>query len=163
MRIVVRFLLSLSLLVWVPGAVAESNQSIMDSIVVHPDFDLELMVREPLVFDPVDLEFDALGRAFVIEMPGYPFPEEEGRVVLLEDSTGDGRWDKRTVYAENFPVASSIMCYRDGILVASPPDLIYLKDTDGDNVADVREVVMAGLASDNTQHNFNGLTYGLDN
>ncbi len=163
MRIISSCLFAFSMYMTGAAAQAESNEDILKSIVLHPDFDLELAVREPLVFDPVDLEFDALGRAFVIEMPGYPFPKEEGRVVLLEDSNQDGEWDKRTIFAENFPVATSLMPYKDGLLVASPPDLIFIQDTDGDNVADVREVVLSGLTSDNTQHNFNGLTYGLDN
>ena len=130
---------------------------------LHPEFQIELVASEPIVFDPVDLEFDEHGHAYVIEMPGYPFPEQEGRVVHLSDADRDGVYETRTVFAEGFPVASSILPYDGGILVASPPDLVFVKDTDGDDVADIRETVMTGFSYGNTQHNYNGLTYGLDN
>lgn len=135
----------------------------MGDFQIHPDFQIELVASEPVVFDPVDLAFDEQGRAYVIEMPGYPFPTDTGRVVILHDDDGDGVFEKRTVFAEGFPVASSILPYRGGLLVASPPDLLFLKDTDGDDVADLRQVLLTGFIVGNTQHNYNGLTHGLDN
>ncbi|MCB0850818.1 MAG: dehydrogenase, partial [Bacteroidetes bacterium] len=130
---------------------------------INPDFQLELVAAEPLVLDPVDLEFDEAGRAYVIEMPGYPLSDEESRLVLLEDKDQDGIYDQRTVFADKLGVASSIMPYRQGILVASPPHLLFLKDTNGDHIADQREILMEGFDVGNLQHNYNGLTYGLDN
>lgn len=140
-----------------------TEAEILATFELHPDFRLELAAIEPAVMDPVDLEFDERGRPFVIEMPGYPFPAAPGKVVLLKDEDGDGRWETRHVFAEGFPVADSLLPWNGGILVASPPDLLFLKDTDGDDVADVREVLLSGFAVANPQHNFNGLTYGLDN
>lgn len=140
----------------------ETPDEILRTFEIHPDFQIELVAVEPVVFDPVDLEFDEEGRAFVIEFPGYPYPEEPGSVVLLGDSDEDGVYDTRTVFAEGFPVADSILPYDGGLLVASPPDLLFIKDTDGDNKADVREVWLTGFAVGNQQHNFNGLTYGID-
>ena len=67
------------------------------------------------------------------------------------------------VYADDLGVASSFMPYKGGFLVAAPPDLLWLKDTDGDNKADEREIIMSGFEVGNLQHNYNGLTYGLDN
>ena len=133
------------------------------SFKLHPDFQIELVAAEPVVFDPVDLAFDERGRPFVVEMPGYPFPEVPGRVIMLDDVDGDGFYETRKVFAEGFPVADSILPYNGGILVASPPDIIFLKDTNGDGVADVRETLLSGFTVDNPQHNFNGLTHGLDN
>jgi len=130
---------------------------------IHPDFEIELVAKEPVVFDPVDLEFDEKGRAFVIEMPAYPFPEIESRVVLLEDKDGDRVFDKRTVFAEKLGMGTSILPYQGGLLVTAPPNLLYVKDTDGDGSADQREVVLSGFAVGNPQHNYSGLTYGLDN
>lgn len=130
---------------------------------IHPDFEIRRVAAEPLVFDPVDLEFDERGDAYVLEMPGYPFPGEPGRVVRLEDADGDGEYDVRHVFAEGFPVAVSILPWRGGLLVASPPDLVFVRDTDGDGVADERRVELSGFAVENTQHNYNGLTLGLDN
>lgn len=136
---------------------------ILASFQIHPDFEIALVAQEPLVFDPVDLEFDEQGRAFVIEMPGYPFMAEKSRVVLLEDKNRDGVYDERHVFCEELNFADAILPYRGGLLVAAPPDLIFIKDTDGDNVADVRETWLTGFAVENPQHNFNGLTHGLDN
>ncbi len=130
---------------------------------IHPDFQLELVAAEPLVFDPVDMEFDEKGRAYVLEMPGYPLHDAESRIILLSDRDSDGRFDHRQVFADQLNMASSIMPYREGLLVAAPPYLIFVKDADGDGVAETRETIMGGFAEGNLQHNFNGLTYGLDN
>ncbi len=140
-----------------------SHPADLSSFRIHPDFRIELAAAEPLVFDPIDLEFDENGNAFVLEMPGYPFRDESGRVVLLTDEDGDGRWDTRRVFATDLPVASSILPYRGGLLVASPPDLLLLEDRDHDGAAETRTVLLSGFADDNTQHNFNGLSHGLDN
>ncbi len=134
----------------------------------HPDFQVREVAREPIVFDPVDLEFDERGNAFVLEMGGYPLaPENEsdypGRIVLLSDENGDGVFDRRRVFAERFQYATSILPHRGGLLVASPPDLLFLKDSDGDGRADVRTVLLSGFVVGNAQHNYNGLIRGLDN
>lgn len=130
---------------------------------LHPDFKIELVANEPAIIDPVDMEFDAQGRMFVMEMPGYPFPGRSGNIVLLEDKDDDRVYESRKVFATGFDVATSLLAYEGGFLVASPPDILFLKDTDGDDVADVREVVLTGFTVDNQQHNINGLTLGLDN
>ena len=130
---------------------------------IHPAFKMELVASEPLIFDPVDMKFDAMGRAFVLEMPGYPFSKDASRIIFLIDENKDGQYDKRTVFAEGLGVASSFMPYKGGFLVAAPPDLIWLKDTNGDNKADEQKAIMSGFEVGNLQHNYNGLTYGLDN
>lgn len=140
----------------------------VDGIEVHPAFEVRRVAVEPIVRDPVDLQFDEQGRAFVVEMGGYPFASEieaeyPGKLVLIEDSDQDGVYDRRTVFADRFQYASSILPYRGGWLVASPPHLIFVQDTDGDNRADVRQVLISGFSVGNAQHNFNGLIYGLDN
>lgn len=140
----------------------------VDGIQVHPAFRVERVASEPVVRDPVDLQFDENGTVYVLEMGGYPFAsdveaEYPGNVVVIEDGDGDGVYDRRRVFADRFRYASSILPYRGGLLVASPPDLLWVKDTDGDGQADVREVLITGFSVGNTQHNFNGLLYGLDN
>ncbi|MEO1216690.1 MAG: PVC-type heme-binding CxxCH protein [Bacteroidota bacterium] len=130
---------------------------------IHPDFRLEAVATEPLVFDPVDMEFDERGEAYVLEMPGYPLRDEESRLIHLIDENGDGIYDKRELYADSLFLASSFMPYRGGMLVASPPHLLFLKDEDGDGAADKKEILMEGFRVGNLQHNYNGLTYGLDN
>ena len=130
---------------------------------LHPAFGLELAAAEPVVVDPIDLVFDELGRAFVLELPGYPDMERPARIVALSDSDGDGRWDRRRLFAADLGMADSILPWRQGLVVAAPPDIVYLEDTDGDGRADRRDVLLSGFAEGNPQHNVNALRYGLDN
>jgi putative membrane-bound dehydrogenase-like protein len=143
-------------------AEAPDPASLLANFVLHPDFELALVAAEPVIFDPVDIAFDEFGRPFVLEMPGYPF-KEDGRVVMLGDAEGDGFFETRTVFAEGVGQADSLLPYRGGLLMAAPPALLFLQDTDGDGVADSRETLLRGFATGNPQHNYNGLTHGLDN
>ena len=130
---------------------------------LHPAFRLELAAAEPVTVDPIDLAFDEGGRAFVLELPGYPDMERPARIVELSDRDGDGRWDERRLFADDLGMADSILPWRRGLLVAAPPHLVYLEDTDGDGRADRRDVLLSGFAEGNPQHNVNALRYGLDN
>lgn len=129
----------------------------------HPAFALELAAAEPVTVDPIDLAFDERGRAFVLELPGYPDMERAARIVALSDDDGDGRWDGRRLFADDLGMADSILPWRRGLLVAAPPHLVYLEDVDGDGRADRRDVLLSGFAEGNPQHNVNALRYGLDN
>lgn len=163
------WVLSLFLLCFSHGTQgADAREDGLSSMEWHPDFQVIQAAREPIVIDPVDLEFDEFGNAYVLELGGYPIaPETEsqfpGRIVILSDQDQDGVFDSRKVFADRFQYATSILPYRGGLLVASPPDLLLLRDTDGDQVADERTVLMTGFAVGNAQHNYNGLIYGLDN
>ena len=126
------------------------------------DFWLEQVAVEPLIHDPVDLEFDASGHAYVLQMPGYPQEDKQSYVSMLFDYDRDGRYDSSAVYADSLQLATSIMPYREGLLVAAPPYLLHIRDTDGDLRADKRDTLMGGFETGNLQHNFNGLTLGLD-
>ena len=136
----------------------------MAAIRLEPGFRVELVASEPDVQSPVAMDIDEDGRFFVVEMPGYPLDvSPTGRVKLLEDTNGDGRIDRSTVYADNLRLPSGVMRYKRGILVTSPPDLIYFEDLNGDGKSDRREVVMTGFARTNPQHAVNHPLYGLDN
>jgi putative membrane-bound dehydrogenase-like protein len=139
-------------------------------------FQLEVVATEPLVSDPVAACFDEFGRMFVAEMHGYPFSQEPTRlnpsgggkkdagiIRLLEDTNGDGRMDSSVVFADKLSWPTSVCCYNGGIFVLAPQYLYYLKDTDGDKKADVREIVLSGFGRDNVQALTNGLHWGLDN
>jgi len=135
---------------------------------VRPGFRMELVAAEPLVVDPVDMAFDEDGRLFVAEMIDYPFGDAErnppqGRIRLLEDADGDGRFDRSFVYADRLRWPTGIALWDGGVFVASVPDLLYFKDTDGDRTADRREVVLTGFGSDNVQGLVNNIRWGLDN
>ena len=122
------------------------------------------MASEPDIQSPIAMDIDEHGRWFVLEMPGYPVDTRPtGRVKLLEDTDGDGRPDKSTVFADGLVLPSGIMRWRRGVIVTSAPDILYLEDRDGDGKADRREVLVTGFAVTNPQHRINTPLYGLDN
>ena len=130
---------------------------------IESGFNLELVASEPLIKDPVDLEFNEKGDALVLEMPGYPFGEQQSRIVVLKDNNRDGVYDDHQIFAENLQLATSILPYKDGVLVAAPPYLLHVKDANRDYQVDAVDTLMGGFSTGNLQHNYNGLTYGLDN
>lgn len=122
----------------------------LQSFQIEKGLRIELAAAEPAVIDPVALCFDEHGRMFVAENRGYPHfgptaPPKVGVIALLEDSDGDGRYDKRTVFADGFTFPNGLTCWRGGVFVTCAPDIFYLKDTDGDGRADVRQVVLTGF------------------
>lgn len=137
---------------------------------VRDGFRMDLLAREPLVADPVDLCYDEDGRAYVVEMRDYPVPERPdapperppGTVRLLEDRDGDGAFDRATLFAENLPWPTSVAPWKGGVFVLAAPELWYFKDTDGDRRADVRRLVLSGFGRHNVQALANNLKWGLD-
>lgn len=131
-------------------------------------FQIELVACEPLIEDPVAFDWGADGKLYVVEMRDYPLGmdnkgEPGGRVVVLDDTDGDGRYDTSTVFLDELLFPNGIMSWRKGVLVTSAPDIFYAEDTDGDGRADKREVLFTGFGEANPQHRINGLRWGLDN
>lgn len=127
-------------------------------------FQIELVAAEPQVVDPISIAFDEQGRLYVLEMRDYPLsPESLGRIKLLEDADGDGRFEKATIFADQLHFPHGVLPWKGGVLVTCAPDILYLADTDGDNRADVRKVVLTGFAQVNPQLRVNSPNYGLDN
>jgi putative membrane-bound dehydrogenase-like protein len=135
---------------------------------IRPGFRIELVAAEPLVEDPIAFSFDENGRLYVVEMRGYSERRDEhmGRIKLLEDADGDGRFDKATVFAENLPWPTAVLCYGGGVFVGASPDIFFLKDTTGDGVADQRDVVFTGFGNTvsrlNVQALLNSFAWGMD-
>ncbi len=145
-----------------------SPEASMQQTFVEPGFRLELFAAEPDVINPIDLDWDESGRLWVTETIEYPNtfqPERKGkdRIKILEDTDNDGRADRVTVFAEGLNIPTSIVLANGGAIVAQAPDMLFLKDTDGDDRADVREVLFTGFGTHDTHAGPNNLRYGFDN
>ena len=137
-----------------------------------PGYRVELVASEPLVQEPVAMDWDTSGRLWVVEMPGFMADltgsnEQDpiGRVVVLEDTNADGRMDKRTVFADRLVLARSIKVLDHGVLIAEPPNVWLMSDDDGDLKADRRTLVTDryGRRDADPQNNANGFQWALDN
>ncbi|PYI88975.1 MAG: dehydrogenase [Verrucomicrobia bacterium] len=157
----------------IPPAPVLSPQQAVKSFKLPPGFRLELVASEPLVQDPVQIVFDPDGRIWVVEMRGF-MPnlagtgedQPVGDVVILEDTDGDGRMDKRTVFQDGLVLPRAVALVRDGALIAEMPHLWFCRDTNGDGKADEKiEIANDYLASSvrDVEHNANGLLWALDN
>ncbi|HTI51639.1 MAG TPA: PVC-type heme-binding CxxCH protein, partial [Planctomycetaceae bacterium] len=130
-------------------------------------FRMQLVVAEPQVYSPVAATFDEDGRLYVCELRDYPYHPKPGHKPLgavrrLEDVDGDGVFDKSTVFADGLMWSAAIAPWKGGVFIASPPDIWYMRDDDGDGVADTRERVFTGFGEKNPQAILNNFTYGLD-
>jgi putative heme-binding domain-containing protein len=118
----------------------------------------------PELAKPVQMSWDSKGRLWVAVWPTYPHwkPKEEmnDKLLILEDTDGDGKADKCTVFADHLHCPTGFEFYNGGVLIAQAPDLLFLKDTDGDDKADVRLRVLSGLDSADTHHTSN--SFALD-
>ncbi len=144
----------------------------MKKFVLPPGYRLELVASEPMIQEPVAIDWDSSGRLWVIEMPGYmedmPATTElqpTGRVSVLEDTDNDGKMDKKTVFLDKLVLPRTLKVLERGALIAEPPNLWLARDTNGDLVADSRDVVTKtyGQAEANVEHNENSLLWALDN
>jgi putative membrane-bound dehydrogenase-like protein len=133
-------------------------------------FKVELFAAEPEVVDPVEITFDENGNAYVAEMLDYPFDPAEGvpprsRIRFLEDTDADGRIDRATIFADQLLQVTSVLPWKGGVLATSAPDILYLKDTDGDHKADLREVWFTGFETHTVspESRITNLRFGIDN
>ncbi len=124
---------------------------------------VELVAAEPDVRAPVAVAWDADGRMFVAEMTDYPSGPVSGRIRLLEDRDGDGRYRHAKIFATDLAFPNGVTAWKNGVLVTAAPDIWFLADTNGDGVADVREKILTGFAEGNQQLRVNGLYWGIDN
>ena len=148
----------------VTGTKAVDAEHALSTFEVPPGFKIELVAAEPMVADPVDMEIDEYGNFYVVEMHGYPIDKSgSGKIVLLKDTDGDGRMDKRTVFAEGLVLPNGILRWKKGVLVTDAPNVLYLEDRNGDGIAEIRDTVLTGFSLSNPHINVNNPVYGLDN
>ena len=137
------------------------------SIIVPEAFEVELVAAEPLVMDPIDIAWGADGRMWVVEMADYPLGVDGkgkpgGRIRFLESTKRDGHYDKSTLFADGLKYPTSVVPWREGVLVVTVPDVLFLEDTDSDGRADRTSKLFTGLGEGNQQHLANGLQWSLD-
>jgi putative membrane-bound dehydrogenase-like protein len=151
-----------------------SPEKALASFTLRPGMKIELVVSEPLIVDPVAFDWGPDGRLWVVEMRDYPngidwhkegdpVGKPGGRVKVLTDTDGDGKYDDAKVFMDEVPFPTGVKVWRKGILVTAAPDILYAEDTDGNGQADVRKILYHGFGEGNQQHRVNGLRWGLDN
>jgi len=138
-------------------------------IQVPVDFDIKLFAAEPDITNPIAMAWDEKGRLWIVESVDYPntFIETDGaandRIKICEDTDGDGKADKFTVFADSLNIPTSIVFANDGVIISQAPNMVFLKDTNGDDKADVHEIVSTGWGKNDTHAGPSNLLYGFDN
>ena len=128
---------------------------------VRNGYRIELVAAEPVVLDPVAFDWDEQGRLWVIEMADYPLGMDGngkagGRVVRLEDTDHDSRYDKRHVIVSDLSYPTGILTWREGVIVTAAPDIFFISP-DG-----TKKVLYTGFSTGNQQLRVNGLRWGMD-
>jgi len=157
---------------------SKTPEEALKSFETLPGFHMELVAAEPLVRSPIAGAFDEDGQLYIAEMRDYPYngnkpvrvakpnphPDEplQGAVRLLRDTNGDGVFDESHVFADGLLWPAGIAPWKGGVFVSAPPHIWYMKDTDGDFQADVKEPVFTGFGAQNQQAMVNNLIWGLD-
>lgn len=138
-------------------------------IQVPAGFDLELFAAEPDIINPIAMEWDERGRLWVIETVDYPntVRNDKGagddRIKICEDTDNDGRADKFTLFADKLNIPTSIVFANGGVIVSQAPHFLFLRDTDGDDRADERKIIVEGWGTFDTHAGPSNLKYGFDN
>ena len=135
------------------------------AMIVPPGFHVEVVATEPDIVNPVAMTFDERGRAWITESLEYPRHQAgpgRDRIKILDDTDGDGKADKFTIFADGLNIPSGIAVGHGGVWVANSPDILFMEDCDGDGKADHREVVATGFGRSDTHELPNSLTWGPD-
>jgi putative membrane-bound dehydrogenase-like protein len=146
----------------------KSPEESLAAMQTKPDLQIELVAAEPLVVDPVAIDWGPDGKLWVAEMRDYPMGMDGNykpgsRIKFLESTKGDGKYDKATVFLDNLPFVTGVTAWRKGALICTAPDILYAEDTDGDGRADLVKKLFTGFDTGNYQARVNSLSLGLDN
>ena len=156
-----------------PDSPALSPADALKTFYMPPGYRIELVASEPLIQDPIVIDWDRQGRLWAVEMPGFvpnlqapePYMEPVGKVVVLEDTDKDGVMDKRTVFADGLVLARSLKVLDRGVLVGEPPNAWLMRDTNGDLKMDTKESVtdLYGRREARVEQNANDFLWAMDN
>ncbi len=138
----------------------------------HPQFEVAdglevtLWAENPLLNKPIQMNFDTQGRLWVASSELYPQIEPgqaaTDKIIVLEDTTGAGKADKATVFADGLLIPTGLTPGDGGVYVAQSTELLFFQDTNGDGKADVRRTVLSGFGTEDTHHNLHTLRWGPD-
>lgn len=166
--------LAISLNVSISHAVSvgkkENDNSVeaeLKAFTVHEDFEINLFADESMgIANPVAMNWDGKGRLWVLTTLTYaqlkPGEKPNDKLVILEDTDGDGKADKSTVFVDGLNMPMGFALGYGGVYVGEGPDLLFFKDTDGDGKADSREVLLTGFGTGDTHQNISNFTWGPD-
>ena len=136
---------------------------------IDPRFEVNLFAGEeqfPDIGAPIQMRWDSRGRLWVSCSTTYPhvYPmnEPNDKIVILEDTDGDGKADKSTVFADDLHIPLSFEFGDGGIYVSEMPHLTFLKDTDGDDKADVRKLLLTGFGTEDSHHSLHDFSWTPD-
>jgi putative membrane-bound dehydrogenase-like protein len=136
------------------------------SFQVAEGFEVNLFAADPLLAKPIQMNFDAEGRLWLVCSEVYPQiepgQEADDKVLVLEDRDGDGRADRTTVFADGLLIPTGVEPGDGGAYVANSTELLHFKDTDGDGRADARRVMLSGFGTEDTHHILHTLRWGFD-
>ncbi len=148
-----------------PPGPALSPEEARAKMTVPDGFRVEVFASEPDIINPVTMHFDERGRIWVAESLEYPRRDPgpgQDRIKILEDTDGDGKADKFTIFADGLNIPAGVLVGNGGVYITNSPDIIFLRDTNGDDKADEREVILTGFGRFDTHELPNTLTWGPD-
>lgn len=146
-----------------------SPEDALETFQTKPGLEVQLVASEPLLQDPIAFDWGADGSLWVVEMGDYPKGEDGaegkpgGRVKRLVDTNNDGRYDESTIFLDGLSFPTGIKVWRDGVIVAAAPRILFARDTNDDGKAEEVLTLFDGFGEGNQQHRVNGLRFGLDN
>ncbi|NNE78360.1 MAG: hypothetical protein HKN31_14960, partial [Pricia sp.] len=130
-------------------------------------FSAHLFAAEPNIINPIAFTWDERGRLWVVQSQDYPheLANDVGgdRITICEDTDGDGKADKFTDFATEQSLSTGIVLVKGGAIVSQAPDMVFLEDTDGDDIMDKRTVLFGGFGTFDTHAGPSSLRYGIDN
>lgn len=151
-----------------PEGRALTPRDSLQAMHLSEDFHVELFASEPDVMSPVEMAFDENGKVYVAEMMDYPEDPPAGkparsRIRVLENLNRDGKTWRSSIFADDVLAVSGFMPWKGGLIVTSAPDILFLKDTDGDGKADLRQVLYTGFPKVNQEARITNPRLGVDN